>query len=98
MENQSVLGDIIANNNVAASGDTVSVNYIGKLTSGVLFDTSIKEEAQKAGLKCAYVSNGNATSEVLCGWLWHRFAPRLPGLAAITVHETCTARCTYRGE
>jgi 6-pyruvoyltetrahydropterin/6-carboxytetrahydropterin synthase len=40
----------------------------------------------------------NATSEVLCGWLWHRFAPRLPGLAAITVHETCTARCTYRGE
>ena len=40
----------------------------------------------------------NATSEVLCGWLWQRFAPRLPGLAAITVHETCTARCTYRGE
>jgi 6-pyruvoyltetrahydropterin/6-carboxytetrahydropterin synthase len=39
----------------------------------------------------------NATSEVLCGWLWHRLAPRLPGLAAITVHETCTARCTYRG-
>ena len=40
----------------------------------------------------------NATSEVLCGWLWDRFAARLPGLAAITVHETCTARCTYRGE
>jgi 6-pyruvoyltetrahydropterin/6-carboxytetrahydropterin synthase len=39
----------------------------------------------------------NATSEVLCGWLWQRLAPRLPGLAAITVHETCTARCTYRG-
>jgi 6-pyruvoyl tetrahydropterin synthase/QueD family protein len=39
----------------------------------------------------------NATSEVLCGWLWQRFAPRLPGLDAITVHETCTARCTYRG-
>jgi queuosine biosynthesis protein QueD len=40
----------------------------------------------------------NATSEVLCGWLWRRLAPGLPGLAAITVHETCTARCTYRGE
>jgi 6-pyruvoyltetrahydropterin/6-carboxytetrahydropterin synthase len=39
----------------------------------------------------------NATSEVLCGWLWRRFAPALPGLAAITVHETCTARCTCRG-
>ena len=33
----------------AANGDTVSVNYIGKLTDGKLFDTSIKEEAQKAG-------------------------------------------------
>jgi 6-pyruvoyl tetrahydropterin synthase/QueD family protein len=40
----------------------------------------------------------NATSEVLCGWLWRRLAPALPGLAAITVHETCTARCTYRGD
>jgi len=39
----------------------------------------------------------NATSEVLCGWLWRRLAPALPGLAAITVHETCTARCTCRG-
>ena len=39
----------------------------------------------------------NATSEMLCAWLWRRFAPRLPGLAAITVHETCTARCTCRG-
>jgi 6-pyruvoyl tetrahydropterin synthase/QueD family protein len=39
----------------------------------------------------------NATSEVLCGWLWRRLAPLLEGLAAITVHETCTARCTYRG-
>jgi hypothetical protein len=31
------------------------------------------------------------------GWLWRRFAPALPGLAVITVHETCTARCTCRG-
>ena len=39
----------------------------------------------------------NPTSEVLCGWLWKRLAPQLPGLVAITVHETCAARCTYRG-
>ena len=39
----------------------------------------------------------NPTSEMLCGWLWARLAPLLPGLIAITVHETCTARCTYRG-
>lgn len=39
----------------------------------------------------------NATSEALCLWLWRRFAPGLPLLAAVTVHETCTARCTFRG-
>jgi 6-pyruvoyltetrahydropterin/6-carboxytetrahydropterin synthase len=39
----------------------------------------------------------NPTSEVLCGWLWQRLQSRIPGLAVITVHETCTARCTFRG-
>jgi 6-pyruvoyl tetrahydropterin synthase/QueD family protein len=39
----------------------------------------------------------NPTSERLCGWLWRKLAPRLPHLSRITVHETCTARCTYRG-
>jgi 6-pyruvoyltetrahydropterin/6-carboxytetrahydropterin synthase len=39
----------------------------------------------------------NPTSEMLCGWLWGRLAPRLPGLSTITVQETCTARCTFRG-
>lgn len=39
----------------------------------------------------------NPTSELLAIWLWKRLQPELPGLAAITVHETCLARCTYRG-
>ena len=39
----------------------------------------------------------NPTSEMLCAWLWRRLAPSLPGLSAITVQETCTARCTIRG-
>jgi 6-pyruvoyltetrahydropterin/6-carboxytetrahydropterin synthase len=39
----------------------------------------------------------NPTSELLCVWLWKRLAPKLEGLTAITVHETCMARCTYRG-
>jgi len=39
----------------------------------------------------------NPTSEVLAHWLWQRLLPLVPELAAITVHETCTARCTYRG-
>jgi 6-pyruvoyltetrahydropterin/6-carboxytetrahydropterin synthase len=40
----------------------------------------------------------NPTSEILCGWLWGRGGARVPGLSAVTVHETCTARCTYRGQ
>lgn len=40
----------------------------------------------------------NPTSEVLAGWLWERIAPTLPTLAAIRVHETCNAHCTYRGD
>lgn len=39
----------------------------------------------------------NPTSEQLAVWLWRRLDSRLTGLAAITVHETCAARCTYRG-
>lgn len=40
----------------------------------------------------------NPTAEVLAGWLWRRFAPLVTGLASITIHETCTSRCVYRGE
>jgi queuosine biosynthesis protein QueD len=40
----------------------------------------------------------NPTSELLCEWMWARLKPKFPGLAAVTVHETCTARCTYRGQ
>lgn len=34
----------------AANGDQVSVDYTGRLENGTLFDTSIREEAIKAGL------------------------------------------------
>ncbi len=39
----------------------------------------------------------NPTSEVLAMWIWERLAPRLPGLAAVEIAETCTTRCVYRG-
>lgn len=32
------------------NGDTISVNYIGKLEDGTIFDTSIKEAAIEAGI------------------------------------------------
>jgi 6-pyruvoyltetrahydropterin/6-carboxytetrahydropterin synthase len=39
----------------------------------------------------------NPTSENLARWIWDRLQPLLPGLLEVTVHETCTSRCTYRG-
>jgi 6-pyruvoyltetrahydropterin/6-carboxytetrahydropterin synthase len=39
----------------------------------------------------------NPTSEVLAQWIWQRLAPGLPSLAMVTVRETCTSGCTYRG-
>lgn len=40
----------------------------------------------------------NPTSEILSRWIWDRIQPALPDLHAVTVHETCTSSCTYRGE
>ena len=40
----------------------------------------------------------NPTSELLCLWLWRRLRPALPALSAVTVFETCAARCSYRGD
>lgn len=40
----------------------------------------------------------NPTSEVLAKWIWDRLKPNLPSMSALTVHETCTSECTYRGE
>lgn len=39
----------------------------------------------------------NPTSEILVAWIWERLAPRLPGLARLVLHETCTSRCVYEG-
>ncbi|TMQ61409.1 MAG: 6-carboxytetrahydropterin synthase QueD [Candidatus Eisenbacteria bacterium] len=39
----------------------------------------------------------NATSENLAHWIWEKLKPTLPSLAAVTIHETCEARCEYEG-
>jgi len=39
----------------------------------------------------------NPTIEVMAHWLWEKLEPQLPGLAEIVIHETPSARCTYRG-
>ncbi|KAA8997613.1 6-carboxytetrahydropterin synthase QueD [Affinibrenneria salicis] len=40
----------------------------------------------------------NPTSEVLSRWIWQRLKPILPQLSGVTVKETCSAGCVYRGE
>ncbi len=40
----------------------------------------------------------NPTSESIAGWIWDRLKPALPLLTEITVAETCTAMCVYRGQ
>jgi 6-pyruvoyltetrahydropterin/6-carboxytetrahydropterin synthase len=40
----------------------------------------------------------NPTIELMAHWLWQKLAPQLPGLAEIVIHETPSARCSYRGE
>lgn len=40
----------------------------------------------------------NPTSENVARWIWERLRPRLPALAQVTVHETCTSGCVYRGD
>lgn len=40
----------------------------------------------------------NATSEILCGWLWERLREDLDALYRISVAETCAAACHYYGD
>jgi 6-pyruvoyltetrahydropterin/6-carboxytetrahydropterin synthase len=40
----------------------------------------------------------NPTSEHLARWVWQRVKASVPELSAVIVHETCDARCIYRGE
>ncbi len=39
----------------------------------------------------------NPTSEILARWIWQNLKPRLPLLARIVVHETCTSASIYEG-
>ena len=39
----------------------------------------------------------NPTSELLAAWLWRRIVDVLPGMVELTVVDTPTSRCVYRG-
>jgi len=37
----------------------------------------------------------NPTSEAIARWLFDLLVEQVPGLIAVTIHETCTSRCRY---
>ena len=39
----------------------------------------------------------NPTSERLAEWIWEHLKPALPALSRITLRETCTSGCEFRG-
>ena len=39
-----------------------------------------------------------ASTEYIARWFWQRLKPLLPTLTQITVHESPTTRCSYRGD
>ena len=40
----------------------------------------------------------NPTAENIAVWIWRRLKPALPLLSEVTVHETCTSACTFKGD
>jgi len=40
----------------------------------------------------------NPTSENLAIWIWKRLKPKCEMLSGVSISETCTSRCEYRGE
>lgn len=53
-----ILGSGCADSRVIKAGDTVKIDYTGKLENGTVFDTSREEVAKQAGI---YVDGGNYT-------------------------------------
>jgi 6-pyruvoyltetrahydropterin/6-carboxytetrahydropterin synthase len=39
----------------------------------------------------------NPTAENLARWIWIKIKPQLSELTQVTIAETCTSRCEYRG-
>ena len=73
--------------------------------SGWVYDHARISDAMKPLLQTldhAYLNDieglQNPTIENMAAWFWSKLASHCPGLCEIVVHETSTARCTYRGD
>ena len=85
----------------------VDIHVIGQVDphSGWVIDFGLVKQAIKpvvAELDHRYLNDipdlANPTSELIAKYLWDRAASILPGLSAVTVWESQTSRCVYRGQ
>jgi 6-pyruvoyltetrahydropterin/6-carboxytetrahydropterin synthase len=85
----------------------VEVSIEGEVNAetGWVYDYAVIGDAMRPLIEQLDHSNLNEiwgleipTSENIAAWLWKRLASRCPGLCEIVIHETATARCTYRGQ
>jgi len=74
-------------------------------STGWLYDHALISRAMDPLLDLLYHSYlndipglGNPTIENMCRWFWEKLEHQLPGLSEIVIHETPTARCSYRGK
>ncbi len=77
---------------------------VGELTGWVVDFGELKEafEPLRRQLDHYYLNEiaglENPTSENLARWIWERLSPGLPLLSQVTIRETCTTGCAYRGQ
>jgi 6-pyruvoyltetrahydropterin/6-carboxytetrahydropterin synthase len=74
----------------SAAGWVMDFGQIVKAVEPVLHELDHHNLNEIPGLECS-------TSEMLSRYLWDRLRGPLPGLSAVTVWESDTARCVYRG-
>jgi 6-pyruvoyltetrahydropterin/6-carboxytetrahydropterin synthase len=73
-----------------ASGMVMDFHEIQKVVKPIIEQLDHRLLNDIAGLE-------NSTSEIICKYFWDRLKSALPGLSALTVWESDTSRCVYRG-
>jgi len=74
----------------ADKGWVMDFGEIRKAVQPILDDLDHRMLSDVPGLE-------NSTSELICKYVWDRLKPALPALSAVTVWESDTSRCLYRG-
>ena len=73
-----------------AKGYLIDYGDLKRLVSPVVDELDHRCLNEIAGLE-------NPTSEMIAAWIWRRLDGVVPDLDTVIVHETCTARCEFRG-